>query len=36
VPNPFDRLLAETLARRATWTEQGLATHLDPPQARQA
>ncbi len=28
-PNPFDRLLEETLARRATWTEQGLAGHLD-------
>lgn len=28
-PNPFDRLLEETLARRATWTEQGLAAHLD-------
>jgi glycosyltransferase involved in cell wall biosynthesis len=35
-PNPFDRLLDETLARRATWTEQGLATHLNAPQARQA
>ena len=35
-PNPFDRLLEETLARRATWTEHGLAAHLDaaePPQA---
>ena len=29
-PNPFDRLLEETLARRATLTEQGLAAHLDP------
>ncbi len=28
-PNPFDRLLEETLARRATWAEQGLAGHLD-------
>jgi glycosyltransferase involved in cell wall biosynthesis len=36
VPNPFDRLLDETLARRATWTEQGLATHLSTAQARQA
>jgi glycosyltransferase involved in cell wall biosynthesis len=27
-PNPFDRLLQETLARRATWTEQGLTAHL--------
>jgi glycosyltransferase involved in cell wall biosynthesis len=41
LPNPFDRLLQETLARRATWTEQGLAAHLtavdslrpDPAQA---
>jgi glycosyltransferase involved in cell wall biosynthesis len=29
LPNPFDRLLDETLARRATWTDQGLAAHLD-------
>lgn len=29
LPNPFDRLLQETLARRATWTEQGLTAHLD-------
>jgi hypothetical protein len=35
-PNPFDRLLDETLARRATWTEQGLAAHLDATHARQA
>jgi glycosyltransferase involved in cell wall biosynthesis len=35
-PNPFDRLLDETLARRATWTEQGLAAHLNTVQARQA
>lgn len=28
-PNPFDRLLEETLARRATWAEQGLTGHLD-------
>jgi len=32
VPNPFDRLLQETLARRATWTEQGLTTHLEAGQ----
>jgi glycosyltransferase involved in cell wall biosynthesis len=29
LPNPFDRLLDETLARRATWTDRGLAAHLD-------
>lgn len=34
-PNPFDRLLEETLARRATWTEQGLAGHLDAAGPRQ-
>ena len=28
-PNPFDRLLEETLAGRATWAEQGLTGHLD-------
>jgi GT2 family glycosyltransferase len=33
VPNPFDRLLQETLARRATWTEQGLTTHLEAGEA---
>lgn len=27
-PNPFDRLLQETLASRATWTEWGIASHL--------
>lgn len=27
-PNPLDRLLEETLARRATWTEHGLDAHL--------
>lgn len=32
-PNPFDRLLHETLAQRATWTEQGLTAHLDAPEA---
>ena len=35
-PNPFDRLLEETLASRATWTEHGLAAHLDPARAHQA
>ena len=35
-PNPFDRLLHETLAQRATWTEQGLAAHLDAAGRRQA
>jgi glycosyltransferase involved in cell wall biosynthesis len=35
-PNPFDQLLHDTLARRATWTEQGLATHLDTAGPRQA
>jgi glycosyltransferase involved in cell wall biosynthesis len=35
-PNPFNRLLDETLASRATWTEQGLAAHLDAGRARQA
>jgi len=34
-PNPFDRLLQETLARRATWTEHGLAAHLDAPESRE-
>jgi glycosyltransferase involved in cell wall biosynthesis len=33
-PNPFDRLLDETLASRATWTEHGLAAHLDTARAR--
>ena len=32
-PNPFDRLLQETLAQRATWTEQGLTAHLNAPPA---
>ena len=35
-PNPFDRLLNETLASGTTWTEQGLAAHLDTSRARQA
>jgi len=35
-PNPFDSLLDETLARRATWTEHGIASHLDTARARQA
>jgi glycosyltransferase involved in cell wall biosynthesis len=35
-PNPFDRLLLETLERRSTWTEYGLVTHLDTPHRRQA
>jgi glycosyltransferase involved in cell wall biosynthesis len=35
-PNPFDRLLDETLASGATWTEQGLAAHLETARARQA
>jgi GT2 family glycosyltransferase len=35
-PNPFDHLLQETLAARATWTEQGLTEHLDGAQRRQA
>lgn len=29
-PNPFDRLLQETLASRTTWTEWGIASHLHP------
>ncbi|HKU13771.1 MAG TPA: glycosyltransferase family 2 protein [Steroidobacteraceae bacterium] len=33
VPNPFDRLLHETLAQRATWTEHGLTAHLHAPEA---
>ena len=35
-PNPFDRLLEETLARRATWTEHGLAMHLGPDGSRRS
>ena len=35
-PNPFDRLLQETLARRATWTEEGLTGHLDGTRRSQA
>lgn len=35
-PNPFDRLLDETLASGTTWTEQGLAAHLDTTRARHA
>ena len=34
-PNPFDQLLAQTLASRATWTEQGLDTHLGAAKPRQ-
>ena len=34
--NPFDRLLEETLASGATWTEQGLASHLSTTRAHQA
>jgi glycosyltransferase involved in cell wall biosynthesis len=35
-PNPFDQLLQETLARRLTWTDQGLTGHADGAQRRQA
>jgi glycosyltransferase involved in cell wall biosynthesis len=35
-PNPFDRLLQETLTRRLTWTEQGLSGHGDQARRRQA
>jgi glycosyltransferase involved in cell wall biosynthesis len=30
-PNPFDRLLQETLASRAVWTDCGLTNHLHAP-----